>query len=333
MFSSFLGLASSLKSIADDGGSVVASSLFRSFDLSCFLPADCWRGTKGTRSAAPPGRHCGIFLLRPVFVRPSSGLLSSSLFRQVGYSGLFQQGVSDFFWLGSFWMALWRGITVVLERSEFSAQPPRWGCSISCRGRCFKETLLREYTMCQNILELVAPGWSNICYTLHLKLIGHGGYQNWHFNWQYTVIKKQLNDNRVQLKVQVRPLIHVFEYFNLPIYINNGSMRLASVWGRWGSDDLLSGAVTEWLLFSPLPIVFPSVARFVSRYRFFWCSCVPEGQHGRVTGLVLQHRSGQYSICSVRDHFRCISNQEERNGNTLACGCSVRVRVQNLLQC
>lgn len=62
-----------------------------------------------------------FFFFEARFVHPSSGLLSSSLFRRVGYSGLFQQGVSDFFWLGRFWMALWRGITVVLEWSEFNS--------------------------------------------------------------------------------------------------------------------------------------------------------------------------------------------------------------------
>lgn len=55
-----------------------------------------------------------------MFVRPFSGLFRRCLFRRVGYSGLFQQGVSDFFWLGRFWVMCWRGITVVTEWSEWS---------------------------------------------------------------------------------------------------------------------------------------------------------------------------------------------------------------------
>lgn len=36
----------------------------------------------------------------------------------VQYSGLSLQGARDFFWLGRVWMVLWRGITVVVERSS-----------------------------------------------------------------------------------------------------------------------------------------------------------------------------------------------------------------------
>lgn len=111
---------SSLKSSPGDGrcSAVVSSDLLTSA-VSCQQTAG---GEPTERAWLPPTRpHPRVPLLhlflRPIFVRPSSGLRSSSLFRPVGYSGLFQQGVSDFFWLGRFW----RGITVVLEWSEFSS--------------------------------------------------------------------------------------------------------------------------------------------------------------------------------------------------------------------
>lgn len=127
--------------------------------------------------SCPPGCHCGIFFFF-YEARICTSFLwiveQQSLLGERDILGFFSRGASDFFWLGRFWMARWGGITVVLQWSKFSAaRAPQWGCSISCRGRCFKETFLQEWAKCQNTPELVVPA---NCSTLHLKLI-------WHFNW------------------------------------------------------------------------------------------------------------------------------------------------------
>lgn len=105
MFSSFLVTASSLSSLVGDGGHLNSA-------ISC-------QQTKNQVNTAP-WCHCHVFWT-PVFVCFFSGLFRRCLFRRVGYSGLFQQGVSDFFWLGRFGMMCQRGITVVTEWSKWSS--------------------------------------------------------------------------------------------------------------------------------------------------------------------------------------------------------------------
>lgn len=98
----------------------------------------------------------------------------------------------------------WRfgeGLQLFWSGASSAARPARWGCSVSCRGPCFKATLVREWAKVSK-----DPGVSG---SRLVKTLLHFPLQTYLVTRIATSIdnllqkKKQLNENQAQLNVLI----------------------------------------------------------------------------------------------------------------------------------
>lgn len=280
----------------------------------------CQQTADGEPLCCSPRVSLRHLFLRPVFVRPSSGLLSSSLSEASGIFWAFSAG-------GQWFLLAWKVLDSALERDYSCSGVERVQLPGGDVMSPAEEDVLRRHFCKSGLNTLVVPGWSKLCYTLHLKLFWHGDYLNWYFNWQSIIINKLLNDSQAHLKVLI---------IDICICIFQSTNRIIEAQGGWVLRPLREWGLVVRSCYQMTAVFFSSKS---ARPCYTICSSLqiisvqlhPGGPHCAVTGLVWQHRS--VSIPSVRFRAFPLSLKSRKRGWEHSCLWVLMIHVQNLLQC